>query len=81
MALISSILQHAKSHSSSKISTYIQRRLFSNDVRKENIVIVGAGIAGLASALSLQRFKFSLSYKFAFSQLYYFMTSVSGPPC
>uniref|UniRef100_A0A3Q7HSM5 FAD-binding domain-containing protein n=1 Tax=Solanum lycopersicum TaxID=4081 RepID=A0A3Q7HSM5_SOLLC len=56
MALISSILQHAKSHSSSKISTYIQRRLFSNDVRKENIVIVGAGIAGLASALSLQRY-------------------------
>ncbi|MCD7469058.1 hypothetical protein HAX54_007678 [Datura stramonium] len=67
MALISSILQTAKSLSSSKISTYFQRRVsliprvgscryMSSDDRKENIVIVGAGIAGLASAVSLQRF-------------------------
>ncbi|KAM3263761.1 hypothetical protein T459_00717 [Capsicum annuum] len=68
MALISSILKHAKSLSSSNLSTnYLQRsvyliprvggyRYMSSDARKENIVIVGAGIAGLASAVSLQRF-------------------------
>lgn len=67
MALIC-LIKHAKPVSSSKIlSNYFQNRLsliprvggcryISNDSRKENIVIVGAGIAGLASALSLQRF-------------------------
>lgn len=83
MALIC-LIKHAKPVSSSKIlSNYFQNRLsliprvggcryISNDSRKENIVIVGAGIAGLASALSLQRLKFSLICKFAFFKTPFF---------